>query len=73
IVLIDPEGQGLETARQIKDCHPQTRVILLSVFDRYLSAALDIGADGYLLKGCPMEDLLAAIRRPSSLSHQVGS
>jgi DNA-binding NarL/FixJ family response regulator len=65
IVLIDPEGVGLETARQIKARSPQTGLILLSVFDRYLRAALDLGADGYLLKGCPTEELVAAISRPA--------
>ena len=71
VVLIDPETTGLETARRIKARSPQTRVILLSVFDRYLSAALAVGADGYLLKGCPIEELLTAIRRPASLSEQL--
>jgi DNA-binding NarL/FixJ family response regulator len=65
IVLIDPEGAGLETARQIKARSPQTGLILLSVFNRYLRAALDLGADGYLLKGCPTEELVAAISRPA--------
>lgn len=65
IVLIDPEGVGLETARQIKARSPQTGLILLSVFDRYLRAALELGADGYLLKGCPTEELVAAISRPA--------
>ena len=73
VVLIDPEGMGGETARQIKARWPQTRVILLSVFDRYLDAALEIGADGYLLKGCHTEELLAAIRRPSVLAETVGA
>ncbi len=65
IVLIDPEGVGLETARQIKARSPQTGLILLSVFDRYLRAALELGADGYLLKGCPTKELVAAISRPA--------
>ncbi len=63
VVLIDPEARGLETARRLKAHSPQTTVILLSVFDRYLSAALEIEVDAYLLKGCPTEELLAAIRR----------
>jgi DNA-binding NarL/FixJ family response regulator len=71
VVLIDPEAGGLETARRLKSCSPQTRIILLSVFDRYLSAALDVGADGYLLKGCPTEELMAAIRRPASRSEHT--
>ena len=73
VVLIDPEAAGLEIARQIKARSPQTRVILLSVFDRYLGAALDVGADSYLLKGCPTDELLAAIRRPTSVSESVGA
>ena len=71
VVLIDPEATGLEAAREIKSRHPHARVILLSVFDEYLWAALDIGADGYLLKGCPTEELLSAIRRPANLSERV--
>jgi DNA-binding NarL/FixJ family response regulator len=67
VVLIDPEAAGLETARRIKSDSPQTRVILFSVFNRYLTAALDVGADGYLLKGCSTEELLAAIHRPVGL------
>jgi two-component system invasion response regulator UvrY len=73
VVLIDPEGMGGETARQIKARWPHTRVILLSVFDRYLDAALEIGADGYLLKGCHTEELLAVIRRSSILAETVGA
>jgi DNA-binding NarL/FixJ family response regulator len=71
VVLINPEGTGMETAQQIKARRPQTRVILLSVFDRYLDAALEIGADGYLLKGGPTEELLALIRRPTNLAETV--
>lgn len=68
VVLIDPEAEGLETARRIKARFPQTCVILLSIFDRYLGAALKVGADAYLLKGGPTEELLAAIRRPVGIS-----
>ena len=71
VVFIDPEGVGLEVARQIKARWPHMRVILLSVFDRCLDAALEIGTDGYLLKGCPTEELLTAIRRPVSLAETV--
>ncbi len=71
VALIAPEEMGLESARQIKARWPQTRVVLLSVFDRYLDAALEIGADGYLLKGCPTEELLAAIRRPAGAAETV--
>lgn len=71
VVVIAPEEMGLESARQIKARWPQTRLVLLSVFDRYLDAALEIGADGYLLKGGPMEELLAVIHRPANLAETV--
>jgi DNA-binding NarL/FixJ family response regulator len=71
VVLIDPEGTGVEIARQVKARWPQTRVILLSLFDCYLDAALEIGADGYLLKGAPTEKLLAAIHRSASLAEII--
>ena len=65
VVLIDPDAGGLEWARRIKGQRPATRVILLSVYDRHQAAAANAGADGYLLKGGPVEELLAAIRRPT--------
>jgi DNA-binding NarL/FixJ family response regulator len=71
VVLIDPEGTGVETARQVKARWPQARVILLSLFDCYLNAALEIGADGYLLKGAPTEKLLAAIHRSASPTETI--
>ncbi len=67
-VLINPDGDGLELARQIKNRLPHVRVILLSLFDQYLNAALDLGADGYLLKGCPTDDLVAALDRSEPLT-----
>jgi len=65
VVLIDPDAGGLESARRIKGQRPATRLILLSGYDRHLAAAADAGAAGYLLKGGPVEELLAAIRRPA--------
>jgi DNA-binding NarL/FixJ family response regulator len=65
VALIDPGEGGLDTARQLKTLAPQTRVILLPLFDRYRAASREIGADGYVLKGCPTEELLAAINGPA--------
>ncbi len=73
VVLIDPEAAGLEIAGRIRARCPQTRIILLSVFDRHLGAALDVEADGYLLKGCPTEELLAAIRRVLGATQTKGA
>lgn len=67
VVLLDvamPEGNGLETAREIKDRVPQAQVLMLTMHDRqdYLFEALRAGAAGYILKGADVQDLLAGIR-----------
>lgn len=70
VVLLDvamPEGNGLETARQIKQRFPETQVLMLTMHDRqdYLFEALRAGAAGYILKGADVQDLLAGIRAVS--------
>src|SRR5690606_8313367 len=46
------------------DDRPQTRVVILTTFDRedYLFAALQAGASGFLLKNARPEDLIDAVR-----------
>ncbi len=66
VVLLDvhlPDVGGLEVARRIKAHWPEVKVIILTVFDEYLDEALAAGADGYLLKGGPLAELRATIRR----------
>jgi two-component system response regulator NreC len=67
VVLLDvamPEGNGLDTARQIKQRFPEIQVLMLTMHDRqdYLFEALRAGAAGYILKGADVQDLLAGIR-----------
>ncbi len=67
VVLLDvamPDGNGLETAKQIKERVPQAQVLMLTMHDRqdYLFEALRAGAAGYMLKGADVQDLLAGIR-----------
>jgi two-component system, NarL family, response regulator NreC len=67
VVLLDvamPDGNGLETARSIKQNCPGIQVLMLTVHDRhdYLFEALRAGAAGYILKGADVQDLLAAVR-----------
>src|SRR5207245_11687320 len=64
VVLLDvamPEGNGLDTARQIKQRFPEIHVLMLTMHDRqdYLFEALRAGAAGYILKGADVQDLLA--------------
>jgi two-component system response regulator DesR len=60
-----PEMTGLTLAAEVRDRHPQTRVVILTTFARpgYLRRALDAGAKGYLLKDRPAAELAEAVRR----------
>lgn len=67
IVLMDismPELNGIEATRQIIESRPDTKVIVLSMHSdqRYILECLKVGAVGYILKDCPTEELLTAIR-----------
>jgi DNA-binding NarL/FixJ family response regulator len=64
VVLMDikmPVMDGLEATRLIKGRWPEVRVIVLTVHTSYRARALAAGADAFLVKGCPAEELLAAI------------
>lgn len=66
LVLMDlcmPHINGTEAIAAIKQRQPQIRIIALTVHrtDEYVQAALDAGADGYVLKDDTHADLLAAI------------
>lgn len=67
VVLMDvqmPHMDGIEATRQVVEHVPGCRVLILTTFDDddYLFAALQAGASGFMLKNCPPEDLVSAIR-----------
>lgn len=67
VVLMDvamPRMNGIDATRMLRDAVPQSRVVILSMFDKELYAhrALSAGAYGYVLKAGASEDLLTAIR-----------
>ena len=62
---------GLASTQQLIARWLQTRVVLLPVFDRYLDAALEIGADAHLLKRCRTEESLATICRRTDPAETV--
>lgn len=70
VVLLDlemPKLDGVEALRQLQHRYPEIRVIVFTAFDtdeRILSA-VQAGAQGYLLKGAPREELFRAIRAVS--------
>ncbi|WP_035844398.1 response regulator [Kitasatospora azatica] len=67
VVLMDirmPEMDGLEAARRVLARQPDCRVLMLTTFDldRYIYAALALGASGFLLKDVTAAHLAAAVR-----------
>jgi DNA-binding NarL/FixJ family response regulator len=64
VVLMDVKMagmDGLEATREIKRQHPDMRVILLTMYINHRQEALTAGADAFLIKGCPAEQLLDSI------------
>ena len=67
VVLMDIGMAGIssfEATRQIRKARPETRVLFLSMYDDedYLAECVDIGANGYVLKDSPADQLITAIR-----------
>jgi len=67
VVLLDlemPEMDGVEALRQVHESHPGVQVIVFTAFDtdERILGALRAGAQGYLLKGVPREEIFNAIR-----------
>jgi DNA-binding NarL/FixJ family response regulator len=67
VLLMDihlPGMSGIEGVRLIREQHPGTNVIMLTVFedDDSIFRSICAGAVGYLLKRTPREALLSAIR-----------
>jgi two-component system, NarL family, response regulator NreC len=85
IILLDISMPGLGAFQAIRQIHkerPETKVLLLTMYDDedYLAEGMDAGASGYLLKDNPAEHLLIAVREiyrggtylsPRMLSHLV--
>jgi DNA-binding NarL/FixJ family response regulator len=66
-VLLDlsmPDMDGLEAIPAIRSAHPDTAIIVFSGFaaERMADEALRIGADRYLEKGSPLDDVRTAVR-----------
>ena len=67
IVLMDvrlPDGDGIEACREIKRFLGKVQVLFLTSYadNRLVLAAMEAGADGYLLKESDSQRIVAAIR-----------
>jgi len=66
VVLMDikmPGVNGIELTRQITQKHPSSKVVMLTLYDEYLTQAMEAGAKGYLLKDIKRQELAQAIRQ----------
>jgi DNA-binding NarL/FixJ family response regulator len=66
VVLLDlrlPDGSGADLLLDMQEMSSPPAVIVLSSFltTQYVSAAITLGASGFLLKTAPTEEILAAI------------
>ena len=68
-----PCFDGIIATRQITRTLERTRVVVLSALTDAETAfrARLAGATAYLLKGCPVEDLIAAVRADGSRSDRL--
>ena len=67
ILLLDlemPVLDGVETIRRLRQQRPNARVIVFTAFDNdeRIIHAVQAGANGYLLKGAPRDEIFRAIR-----------
>ena len=78
VVLLDicmPGLSGIETTKRLKQIRTSLAVIVLSIHEAapYPERLMEAGARGYLTKGCPVNELIQAIRTVASGGRHVGS
>jgi DNA-binding NarL/FixJ family response regulator len=74
VILLDlemPELDGVQALTQLRQRYPEARAIVFTAFDtdERILGAVQAGAQGYLLKGVPREELFKAVR----IVHSGGS
>jgi DNA-binding NarL/FixJ family response regulator len=67
IVLLDinmPRVTGIQAAQELRRAHPRLGIVMLTMFaeEEIVEEALAAGADGYLRKDTPFDDLVATVR-----------
>jgi DNA-binding NarL/FixJ family response regulator len=77
VILMDirmPIMDGVAATKEIQKRFPDVKILVLTTFDNdeYVTAALQNGAMGYLLKDTPSEELAVAIRALDKGYSQLG-
>lgn len=65
VVLMDlsmPVMDGVEATREIKKKWSRMRVVILTLYEERREESLAAGADGFLVKGCPPEELFRVLK-----------
>ncbi len=76
VILLDlrmPGASGVQATRRLREHDTRAAVIILTSYGdhAYVRQALEAGADGYLLKSTPPEQLIAAIRSAARGRRQI--
>lgn len=74
LVLLDinmPGMGGVQTCKKIKQVYPDTRVLVLSMFNEMsmITSMVKAGANGYILKSEGQEEVLEAIEQVMTAGH----
>lgn len=76
VILLDlrmPGATGIQTTRRLREQGYEGAIIVLTSYgdQAYVTQALEAGADGYLLKSTPSDQLISAIRDASHGRRQL--
>jgi len=76
VILLDlrmPGANGVQAVRRMRELDTRSAVIILTSYgdQAYVRQALEAGADGYLLKSTPPEQLITAIRNTARGRRQL--
>ena len=76
VILLDlrmPGATGVQAVRRMRELDTKAAVIILTSYgdQAYVRQALEAGADGYLLKSTPPEQLITAIRNTARGRRQL--
>jgi YesN/AraC family two-component response regulator len=65
IVLMDmrmPVMDGMDATHVIKERWPQIKIVILTMYSDSRPDAVTAGADAFLVKGCPIEEMASTLR-----------